>query len=118
MSNLKNLARRIFGETLAAIDIPLTMQLKLGAGGSRITVDGVTFDLAAYERICAIAIGKAAPAMARGLVALLGPGTLADGILVAPRDLLSAENIVPGFRAIAAGHPIPDEGSFAAGREI
>jgi len=77
MSNLKNLARRIFGETLAAIDIPLTMQLKLGAGGSRITVDGVTFDLAAYERIYAIAIGKAAPAMARGLVALLGAGTLA-----------------------------------------
>ncbi len=118
MPELKHLARRIFRETLAAIDIPSTMESKLAAAGSCITVDGATFGLAAYDRICAIAIGKAAPAMARGLVALLGPGKLAEGILVAPGDLLSPGNAVPGFRAIAAAHPVPDAGSFAAARGI
>jgi hydroxypyruvate reductase len=115
MADLKQAALRIFRETLAAIDIPSSMRRKLGRAGSRIFVNGAPFDLAAFERICAIAIGKASVAMARGLAELLSPDFRAEGIVVAPSD---ASGLPEGFRAIVAGHPVPNEGSFAAGRAI
>ena len=115
MADLKQSALRIFHQTLAAIDIPLAMRRKLGRSGSRIFVNGAPFDLAAFERICAISIGKASLAMARGLAELLSPDFRAEGIVVAP----TAASATPeGFREIVAGHPVPDKGSFAAGRAI
>jgi glycerate 2-kinase len=78
-------------------------------------VNGAPFDLAAFERICAIAIGKASLAMARGLTEVLSPDLRAEGIVVSPT---AASGLPEGFRAIVAGHPVPDKGSFAAGRAI
>jgi glycerate 2-kinase len=115
MADLKHAALRIFRETLAAIDIPSAMRRKLGRAGSRIIVNGTPFDLAAFERICAIAIGKASVAMARGLADLLSPDLRAEGIVVAPT---AASGLPEGFREIIAGHPVPDKNSLAAGRAI
>jgi glycerate 2-kinase len=115
MSDLKQTALQIFRETLAAIDIPLSMRRKLARAGSRIFVNGAPIDIAAYERICAVSIGKASVAMARGLAELLSPDFRTEGILVT----LTAPSALPeGFRAIIAGHPVPDRGSFEAGRAI
>jgi glycerate 2-kinase len=115
MDDLKQLAREIFHQTLAGIDIPEAMSARLSPDGSRISVDGAEVDLAAYDRILAIAVGKAAVATARGLVDVLPRDVALEGILVAPHALLAA---VPGFRSIGAGHPLPDEGSTVAAREI
>jgi glycerate 2-kinase len=115
MADLKQAALRIFRETLAAIDIPSVMRRKLGRAGSRIFVNGAPFDLAAFERICAVAIGKASVAMARGLAESLSPNYRAEGIVVAP---IAASGLPEDFREIVAGHPVPDECSFAAGRAI
>jgi glycerate 2-kinase len=115
MADLKQAALRIFRETLAAIDIPLAMRRKLGRAGSQILVNGAPFDLAAFDRICAISIGKASVAMARGLAELLSPDFCAEGIVVAPT---AASGLPEGFRGILAGHPVPDQGSFTAGRAI
>src|SRR5229473_223905 len=115
MLDLKQTALQLFRDTLAAIDIPATMRRKLAREGSHIRLSGALLDLAPFERICAVAIGKASVAMAFGLSELLSPAFRADGIVVAP----SLANSVPsGFRAIVAGHPVPNEGSFAAGRAI
>jgi glycerate 2-kinase len=115
MADLKQAALKIFRETLAAIDIPSSMRRKLGRAGSRIFVNGVLFDLAAFERIYAVAVGKASMAMACGLAELLSPDFRAEGIVVTP----TAASVLPeSFRAIVAGHPVPDKGSFAAGRAI
>jgi hydroxypyruvate reductase len=115
MSDLKQLAREIFHETLAAIDIPMTMRRKLTRSGSCIAFDGAVTDLVAYDHIVAIAIGKASVAMARGFVDLLTPDFAFEGILVAPHESLAQ---VPGFRAIGASHPVPDTGSLSAARAI
>jgi len=53
--------------------------------------------------------------MARGLTELLAPDIGVTGILVAPHDSIVD---VPQFRAIGAGHPLPDAGSLAAARAI
>lgn len=114
MTDLKQLARDIFRDTLAGVDIPRTFKRKLRRDGSRVSIDDVTIDLAAYRSIRAVAMGKAAAAAARGLVDCL-PGVPIEGVLAAPHDALAE---IPGFRAIGAAHPIPDEGSFAAARAI
>jgi glycerate 2-kinase len=115
LSDAKNIARHIFHRTLAAIDIALTMRQKLARDGSRILFGNAIMDLAAYDRFLAIAVGKASVAMARGLTDLLAPEYAVRGILVAPHDSLAE---VEGFRAIGAGHPIPDSGSFLAARAV
>jgi glycerate 2-kinase len=115
VSDLKQLAREIFQETLAGIDIPLAMRQKLARAGTRIDFEGEAIDLAAYERIVAIAIGKASVAMARGFAELLATDFAFEGILVAPQESVAE---VRGFRAMGAAHPIPDENSIAAARAI
>jgi glycerate 2-kinase len=115
MADLKQAALRIFRETLAAIDIPSAMRRKLGRAGSHIFVNDAPLDLAAFERVCAVAIGKASVAMAHGLAESLSPDFRAEGIVVAPT---AAFSLPEGFRGIVAGHPVPDKGSFAAGRAI
>src|SRR5262249_22661492 len=62
------------------------------------------------ERYVCVAAGKAAVAMASGAASVLRD-RLRSGLIVAP----SAEAF-GAFEAIAAGHPIPDDGSERAGR--
>lgn len=113
MADLKAIALRIFRKALAAIDIPATLRRKLARSGSRIRCDEAVVDLAAFNRILAIAFGKASWAMATGLAEMLAPDFHAEGILVGP-----APRPLEGFRAFVAGHPVPNAGSFAAGRTI
>jgi hydroxypyruvate reductase len=115
MTGLKQIAREIFHDTLAGVDIRRTFHRKFHADGSRISVGDVTLDLSAYRSIRAVAMGKASVAMARGLLDCLPQGISLEGVLAAPHDSLAG---VPGFRVIGAGHPIPDEGSIAAARAI
>ncbi len=115
MPNLKQTALQIFRQTLATIDIPTTMLRKLARSGSHISVNGVSYDLRAFQRIRAVAIGKASIAMARGLAELLSPDFRAEAIVVAPTV---ASGLPEDFQAIVAGHPVPNEASFAACRAI
>jgi glycerate 2-kinase len=120
MADLKQAALRIYRETFAAIDIPAAMRRKLARTGSRIRINDGLLDLAAFDRICAIAIGKASLNLARGLSEILSPDFRAEGIIVAPhvsKDSPS-NNSPAGFRVIFAGHPVPDAGSLEAGRAI
>ena len=64
-------------------------------------------DLRHAHRVIAIAVGKAAVPMARGLAAVVN---LADGVIVAPDH---GEAPLP---LIVGGHPIPNEGSAAGAR--
>src|ERR1700687_1811839 len=120
MADLKQSALRIFQVTFAAIDIPATMRRKLARAGSRILVNDDLLDLALFERICAISIGKASVALANGLSEVLSPDFRAEGIVVTPplSGALALGNPPSGFRTIVGGHPVPDAGSLVAGRAI
>ena len=77
MADLKQLARQIFHETMAAIDIPRTMQRKLQRRGTRIVCGEKTFDLKDFGKIRVVGVGKAAHAMVEGLVQTLAPSARA-----------------------------------------
>jgi glycerate 2-kinase len=109
------MAQRIFNETLAAIDIPATVERKLDLRTSRVHVGGAEIDLREFSELVAIAFGKAAFAMADGLTGILAPDFSVEGILVVPAAL-SGE--LPGWTTFIGGHPVPTEQSFAAGRAI
>jgi glycerate 2-kinase len=112
---VKQSAQHIFRQTLAAIDIPATIERKLARNGSSIASGDGRIDLRVFKSIVAIAFGKASYAMARGLTRVLAPDFPPDGILVVPAAV-SAE--LSGWEIFRGGHPLPNAESFAAGRAI
>jgi hydroxypyruvate reductase len=112
---VKKIAERIFRQTLAAIDIPGTIEKKLGRNGSRIRVGEHSIDLREFHSIVAIAYGKASLAMADGLMRVLSPDFSPEGILVVPA---TPARQLAGWQIFVGGHPIPNAASFAAGRAI
>lgn len=115
MADLKQAARKIFHDTLAAIDIGATMASKLDRAGSRIRCGESVVDLAEFKEIRVVAFGKAAYTMVDGLRGVLEPEFPAAGIISAPTP---APRDLPGFRAFLSGHPVPNEDSLAAGQAI
>lgn len=107
--------RRIFADTLAGIDIPSVLAQKLRLSHGVIQVAEESIDLREYREIVAISIGKAAAALAEGLDAALAPEFKMRGIMAGP---MKPRRKLKGWQAIVSGHPVPDEGSFRAGREI
>src|SRR4029077_12512895 len=82
--DVNQIATRILRKTLAAIDIPATLERKLDLHGSRVRVGAAEIDLREFKELVAIAYGKAAFAMAGGLTAVLAPDFSTEGILVVP----------------------------------
>ncbi len=115
MAELKQLARRIFQETLSAIDIPEAMQRKLQREGTVLRFDSAEVDLRPFRNARVVAIGKAAHAMVEGLANVLGREYPLDGIVSAPTPPLSA---VHGMRYFVGGHPTPDQESWKAAEAI
>ena len=128
---MKALAERIFRETLNAIDIRATLALRLPRSGYVIDASACgaasghartnpasassALDLRNFRTLYAIAFGKAAAAMAQGLTDVLAPDFAPAGICVVPAPPRSP---LPGWETIVAGHPMPDQESFRAGRLI
>jgi glycerate 2-kinase len=113
-SSFKHDALGIFSRTIAEIDIPAVMSQKLARSGSQITVGTETIELANFDRIHAVSIGKASVQMARGLAGVLGNRAI-DGMIVAPEYALEE---VAGFRLFGAAHPLPNLGSLVAARKV
>jgi hydroxypyruvate reductase len=115
MADLKQLARQIFHETLAAIDIPATMRRKLRREGTRLLCDGKIFDLRGFDKLRVVAIGKAAHAMVDGLALVLAPFLRFEGAVSAPA---APSKPLPGMKYFVGGHPIPNEQSWKAAEAI
>src|SRR5271169_5004182 len=111
MPPTKQIAREIFRQTLASIDIPTVMERKLTIDGSRLVLPDAAIDLSRFSRVVVIGIGKAAHAMVTGLVSLLSPDTTFAGVVAAPTKPVAP---VPGLDYFLAGHPIPNRGSLQA----
>lgn len=115
MADLKQLALRIFHETLAAIDIPATMQRKLRRERTRLWCGEKALNLGDYEKIRVVAVGKAAHATVDGFVRVLAPFIRFEGVVAAPA---LPQRPVQGLKYFAAGHPVPNEESWKAAEAI
>src|SRR5712664_422035 len=115
MPHLKQLARQIFHETLAAIDIPATMQRKLRRKGTLLMCGEARIDLRDFEKLRVVAIGKAAHAMVEGLALVLAPFVRLEGVVSAPT---AARKPRAGMKYFVAGHPVPNAESWKAAEAI
>jgi hydroxypyruvate reductase len=115
MPQLKQLARQIFHETLAAIDIPTTMQRKLQRKGTLLVCHETRIDLRNFEKLRVVAIGKAAHAMLEGLALVLAPFVRLEGVVSAPT---AARRPLAGMKYFVAGHPVPNAESWKAAEAI
>jgi glycerate 2-kinase len=115
MMHGKQLAREIFSDTLAALDIPRVMELKLALTGSVLTLDDAAIDLSAFSTTFVVAIGKAAHAMAAGLRSFLPDTCQFRGVVAAPTKPAST---IPGLEYFVAGHPNPNADSWRAAEAI
>jgi len=115
MTQGKQLAREIFRDTLAALDIPRVMELKLTLTGSVLTLDDAAIDLSVFTSTFVVAIGKAAHSMAAGLRSFLPDACRFQGIVAAPTKPASP---IPGLEYFVAGHPNPNADSWRAAEAI
>ena len=115
MDSAKSMARAIFRETLAALDIPSVMQRKLTLDRNSLVLGSRVIALPQDRPLIVVAIGKAAHAMAAGLRDLLPAKCKFRGVVAAP-----APPSVPidGLRYFIAGHPNPNIGSWQAAEAI
>lgn len=66
-----------------------------------------------------VAVGKAAVGMARAACELLGEGVAAGAVIHPRGDPWAQQAVWPrGVQSLAAGHPLPDEDSVAAGEAV
>ncbi|HUL14837.1 MAG TPA: DUF4147 domain-containing protein [Terriglobales bacterium] len=115
MADLKQLARRIFRETLAAIDIPSATANILVRNGHTLCVGDARFPLHNFRDVIVIAVGKAAHAMADGLVRVLAPDVSFHGVVSAPTP---PQTPLSNFSYYVGGHPLPNEATLQAAQAI
>jgi glycerate 2-kinase len=107
-------ARQLFANSLAAASIEHAFDRHVHCEHRVLRIGDDLYELGQYERVFAIAIGKAGHTMAEALASRLGAGTL-EGIVVAPVEVSPQ---LPGFRYFRGGHPLPNEESVGAGQAV
>lgn len=111
--DLRDSARAIFGDALAAVDARRAVFEAVRVEGGSLRVFGERFDLRGrHAKIYSVALGKAAAAMASALEERLGDA-FAGGILSAPPSDLKLSK---RWRVYAGGHPLPNAASLEAAR--
>jgi glycerate 2-kinase len=122
MTDLKQMALGIFQQTIAAIDIPATMQRKLyvtkASDKTLLCCGDTTVDLGAFDRVVVVAMGKASCAMVDGLAGALPSDLRLEGIVVAPASSEPPAKPREGWRHFVAGHPVPDAESWNSATAI
>jgi glycerate 2-kinase len=112
MPDRKSIAREIFRQTLASIDIPGTMERKLLLEGKRLILPDASVDLSKISEVRVVALGKAAHSMIAGLPCILPGGLPVRGVVSAPIKPPVAQ---AGLQYFVGGHPLPNaEGRQAA----
>lgn len=107
-------ARKIYQAALKAVEPEKLMRECVSIDGQKLKVMDRSFDLTAFEKIYLIAIGKAAPYMAAGLLDVVGNRIEGGIFLYLPSTKISLKKIA----AYPASHPLPDERSLKAAVSI
>lgn len=108
---LRLAAREIFNEALLAVDAGAAVRRAVRSDGLHLSVCDTAIDLSNQQPIYAIAIGKAAFAMASALDEVLATKLMA-GVLSSNASPKTAT--LPRWQVFSGGHPEPNEQSLAA----
>lgn len=109
---------RVLAAALAAVDPAAASRRAFEASPGRVRVGTEVLPLAPEARVWCIAVGKAAPAMARAIVPRIPAGQRRGGVIVAKHaPVLAAGEALP-LPLVLGAHPVPDERSVIAGQAV
>lgn len=109
--NLFDDALEIFRAAVAASDARVAVERAVNCEADQLSIAGSVIPLKEISHIYAVAVGKAATQMARGLESALGArfsGGVLSGVPARDCDLSSR------WQIFAGGHPLPNEASIEA----
>ena len=110
---MRNRVREIFDWALQECSIPQAFSRQLLYDGEHLRIGRDLYDMASFERVLVVAIGKAGHAMADAFSNIVGTGLM--GVVACPNPPAAQ---LFGFRYFIGGHPLPTEDSLRAGDAI
>ncbi|MGB8479019.1 MAG: DUF4147 domain-containing protein [Acidobacteriaceae bacterium] len=116
MTNLRDIARTIFDQSLSDCSVEQAVARHVSVRGETLQIGEETIDLGQVQRVRIVAVGKAARTMLVSLLRQLNlPGQYdLAGVLIAPEESQSGAKKLPGeIQFFAGGHPSPNPASFA-----
>lgn len=119
MTDLRDIARRIFAQSLADCSVEQAVARHVSVRGKTLRVGEETIDLGRVQRVRIVAAGKAARTMLVSLLQQLGLPSDCDlaGVMIAPDEPQSVSTKLPHkIQFFVGGHPSPNEASFAGAR--
>jgi len=108
---MRTIAREIFQHALEESGIERGFSRNLYYERGILQVCDDLYDLEGFSKLFVISFGKGAHSSLEALMARLGAGTGASGIVCAPTPPAAQ---VPGFRYFQGGHPMPNHESVRA----
>lgn len=108
---------RVIQAALRAADPRAAVRKAISLSGDRLDVAGQSLDLSGYKRIRLVGAGKASPAMANGLLDVLGERVQA-GVLIAKHRSPGQDPLPERVRLLLGSHPVPSAESVASARAL
>jgi hydroxypyruvate reductase len=102
---------------LEAVEPGAAVRRHVRREGGTLFVAGQTYDLAAVDRIWLVGAGKAGPAMAAAVAAIVGE-RLTGGLIITRHGQADRRLVAGTVEVVEAGHPIPDEAGAAAAQQL
>lgn len=115
MTAVKEIAKRIFLESLRRIDLGHLIRNQVSSAADALSIAGERVSLSAGSRIFVVGIGKACPSACLALEEIIG-GRLSGGVVVTNVD--PPADCRTKLRWLLSAHPIPDQRSILAANEI
>ncbi len=106
----------IITAALKAADPCVAVAANISVEGSVMQIGATKYSLTPKSRLIVIALGKAAPSMLNGARSILG-ARVREGVCISKVDV-EKEIRVKGINYLKGNHPVPGEGSLAAGKKI
>lgn len=107
-------ALRIYAEVLDGVRADRLMHDSVRRRDTMLEIQDKRLDLSSFGRVYICGAGKASFAMAQALAEIVGP-YLSGGLVITKHG---HGGTVPGLRVLEAAHPVPDESSLEAGRQM
>ncbi len=114
LEKLRGDARAIFDAGLKAVDPIKAVKNHVNRNGNSLRVQGIEYDVAAYENIYVIGMGKAAASMAKAVEDILGDKLTAGIVNVKYGHTVPLNKI----KINEAAHPVPDDAGLKGSQEI
>jgi len=117
-SERADVVKKVMDAALGAVDPAQAVALNMHLQNDLLYVADTPYTLSEYAQIIAVGVGKAAPAMARGLLNVLGE-RVKNGVLICKHLPPMQDSLFPkGIVCLPGDHPVPGQDSLKSALQL